>query len=412
MVTFTLLQDYAAFESFNVQMAAQGQGPLGRQWLYGVDPNQKLAELVAAIKTGKLHLSPLKLAMLRCDRAVAQHPKLPPPGAQGDFTPGLYTNNCGRMTLLALLAGRAPALQGVNYSEAMDLVDVASILLKAGLMPNTDPDVLDRMRRAGYVFNKDKHCVERHPASFLALGQLNGWSNAAPGTPGTYPPDVDRLPPKDPTAEAKARQDGDTRLADTIQKNEQSFLALLGPKPAPLPTPAWVVHELSLERDRPLIEAHLAALSDEDRYLRFGVSKPEMASRQLFAAKSGHFGVFDPTGKTMVGLGLAHFRVTADRPAVEVGFSVLPAYRKKGVAKLAMQWVLCCTRNRGVRLMEVQYYVENVGSMKLLETLGTPVTTGQFNSLKMVEMALPEADGASHLVEATHLHISSAWPRK
>ncbi len=56
--------------------------------------------------------------------------------------------------------------------------------------------------------------------------------------------------------------------------------------------------------------------------------------------------------------------------------------------------------------------VENVGSMKLLDALVTPVATGQFNSLKMVEMALPEADGASHLLQFTHLHISSAWPRK
>ncbi len=175
MATFTTLGSFDAFAAFNVQLAAQGQGALGRQWLYGVDPNQKLGELAAGLKTGKVQLTELKLKMLLSDRALAQHPKLPPPGAQGEFVPGLYTNNCGRMTLLALLAGRAPALQGVSYNDSMDLVDVASILLKAGLMPNTDPKVLDRMRRAGYVFNKDKHCVERHPASFLALGQLSGW---------------------------------------------------------------------------------------------------------------------------------------------------------------------------------------------------------------------------------------------
>ncbi len=412
MVTFTLMDDFAAFEAFNVQMAAQGQGPLGRQWLYGVDPNQTLAQLATDVKSGKLQLTPLKLAMLRCDRAPMHHPKLPPPGAKGDFTPGLYTNNCGRMTILALLAGRAPALQGVNYSEAMDLVDVAGILLKAGLMPNTDPEVLDRMRRAGSVYNKDKQRVERHPASFLALGQLSGWSNAAPGTPGTYPPDVDRHPPKDAAAEIKARQDGDTKLAETIRKNEQTFLDQLGAKPAPLPAPVWVVRELSLDHDKALIEAHLAALSDDDRYLRFGVSNLAAASSRLFSAKSGHFGVFDPTGKTMVGLGLGSFLVTADVPSLDVGLSVLPAYRKKGVAKLAVQWMMCRARNRGVRLLEVQYYSENVGSMKLLEVLGTPVHKGRFDNLILVEMAMPEADGASHLMEATHLHFSSAWPKK
>lgn len=295
---------------------------------------------------------------------------------------------------------------------AMDLVDVAGILLKAGLMPNTDPEVLDRMRRAGSVYNKDKQRVERHPASFLALGQLSGWSNAAPGTPGTYPPDVDRHPPKDAAAEIKARQDGDTKLAETIRKNEQTFLDQLGAKPAPLPAPVWVVRELSLDHDKALIEAHLAALSDDDRYLRFGVSNLAAASSRLFSAKSGHFGVFDPTGKTMVGLGLGSFLVTADVPSLDVGLSVLPAYRKKGVAKLAVQWVMCRARNRGVRLLEVQYYSENVGSMKLLEVLGTPVHKGRFDNLILVEMAMPEADGASHLMEATHLHFSSAWPKK
>lgn len=412
MVTFTLLNDFAAFETFNVQMAAQGQGPLGRQWLYGVDPNQTLAQLATDVKSGKLQLTPLKLAMLRCDRAPTHHPKLPPPGAKGDFTPGLYTNNCGRMTILALLAGRAPALQGVNYSEAMDLVDVAGILLKAGLMPNTDPEVLDRMRRAGRVYNKDKQRVERHPASFLALGQLSGWSNAAQGTPGTYPPDVDRHAPKDAAAEVKARQDGDTKLAETIRKNEQTFLDQLGAKPAPLPAPAWVVRELSLDHDKALIEAHLAALSDDDRYLRFEVSNLQAALSQLLSAKSGHFGVFDPTGKTMVGLGLARFAVAAEVASLDVGLSVLPAYRQKGVAKLAMQWAMCRARNRGVRLMKLKYDSTNVGTKKLLDALGKPVIKAQFKNEVLVEMALPETDGASHLLEATHLHLSSAWPRK
>lgn len=414
MVVFTVLDDFDAFEAFNLQLAAQGQGPLGRQWLYGVDPNQKLAELAAAIKTGKLHLTPLKLAMLRCDRAMALHPKLPPPGAHGDFTPGLYTNNCARMTLRALLAGRAQALQGLPHNEEMDLREVAEILLKSGLMPNTDPLVLDRMLRIGFAYNKEKQCVERHPGSFLALGQLSGWSNAAPGTPGTYPPDVDRHPPKDPAAEAKARQDGDARLAQTTQKNEQTFLDLLGPKPAPLPTPAWVVRELSPDADKALIEAHVAALSDDDRYLRFGETALDRVLQRLLSPPhtSLHFGVFDPTGKTMVGLGMMYYPVGQNGPAVDVGFSVLPAQRHKGVAKLAMQWAMCRARNRGMRLLVAQYESRNEGVKKLLDSIGTPVLTSESSDQSCIEMALPEADGASHLLEGTHLHLSSAWHKK
>ncbi|MDZ4397461.1 GNAT family N-acetyltransferase [Hydrogenophaga sp.] len=414
MATFTVLDDFDAFEAFNVQLAAQGQSPLGRQWLYGVDPNQKLAELAASVKTGKLHLTPLKLAMLRSDRAMALHPKLPPPGAHGEFSPGVYTNNCARLTLRALLAGRAQTLQGVTHHEEMDLREVAAILLNSGLMPNTDPLVLDRMLRGGFIYNKEKQSVERHAASFLALGQLSGWSNAAPGTPGTYPPDVDRYPPKDPAADAKARQDGDARLAQAIQKNEQTFIDMLGPKPTPLPSPAWVVHELSPERDKALIEAHVTALSDEDRYLRFGEKALDRVLQRIFAPPltAIHFGVFDPTGKTMVGLGLMCFPVGKDGPAVDVGFSVVPAQRRKGVAKLAMQWAMCRARNRGMRLLVAQYDTENQGSPKLLASIGNPVTTGRYPGTLIIEMALPEADGASHLLEATHLHLSSAWAKK
>lgn len=412
MATFTPLGSFEGFAAFNVQLAAQGQGSLGRQWLYGVDPNQKLSELAAGIRAGKVQLTAVQLEMLRSDRALAQHPKLPPPGAQGEFVPGLYTNNCGRMTLLALLAGRAPALQGVNYSDTMDLVDVACILLQAGLMPNTDPLVLDRMRRSGYVFNKDKHAVERHPASFLALGQLSGWSNAAPGTPGTYPPDVDRQPPKDPAALAKARQDGDARLVQTIQKNEQTFIDQYGLKPETTPELPWVVRELSLDKDKALIEAHLAGLSDDDRIQRFGVANLAVATNLVLSSRlSVHFGVFDPKGKACVALGMCNHPVWAKLPSIQVGLSVLPASRKKGVSRAAMQWALARGRNRGVVRLEAQYFSNNTTVRKLLASLGKPIDLNENEAIQQSTLWLRAPDDASRRLEAAHLRISSAWPR-
>ena len=407
--TFTLLDDYDAFEAFNLHVAAQGQGVFGKQWLYGVDPNQKLAELAAAIKSGKVKIPPLKLAMLRCDLAVALHPKLPPPGATGDFVPGLYTNNCARLTLLALLAGRAPALGGVKYCESMDLTDVAIILFKAGLMPNTDPNTLKLMREVSFFYNKNTHAIDRHTAEFLALGQLLGWANALPGTPGAYAASVERRATKDPEGEAKIRQACATRLADAIKKNQQSFLDLLGEKPQ-APTLPWVVRELTVAKDKALIDAHLAGLSENDLYWRFGISNAKAAFTKLETGPDqGHFGVFDPTGKTMVGLGLYTYFIEGDTPAVEVGFSVLPASRKKGVAKAGMQWAMSRARNRGMLRMVAQYYMENTASKQLLKTMGTPEVKQTYAGTEIVEMALPVADGASHLLEATHQHISSGW---
>jgi GNAT superfamily N-acetyltransferase len=409
-VMFTLLDSFSGFEDFNHMVAAQGQKALGAQWLYGVDPNQTLATLSAAVKTGKVHLTPLQVALLRADRSLAAHPKLPPPGAKGDFSWGVYTNNCARLTLLALLAGRALVLRGVRYTEDMDLADVADILLRAGLMPNTDPLVVNRMRTVGYFYNAEKKRIERHPASFLVLGQLNGWSNAAPDTPGVYPPDVPRPPAKDLAAEGKARADGLARLDKVFQKNWQTFIGALPKKPAPAPTP-WVVRELTA-KDTALIDAHVAGLSDDDRLLRFGVAGAEDARKRV--TQFGQpYGVFDAKGEHMVALGVAGFPVAAgDQPAVEVGVSVLPAYRKKGVSRVAMQWALCMARNRGVRLLRAAYRTRNEGSRRLLDSLGKPVQIGQDDDLVKIEMALPEVDGESQIFEAHHRELSAAWPQK
>ena len=410
MVTFTPLDDFPAFEAFNVRVAAQGQYTLGPQWLYGVDPNQKLADLAAALKAGKLQLTPLKLGMLRANRAMALHPKLPPPGATGEHVPGLYTNNCGRLTLLALLAGRAPALRGVVYSEAMDLTDVATLLFRAGLMPNTDPNVLRLMRDVGFFYNKETHTVDRHTAEFLALGQLTGWSNAAPGTAGAYEPSVNRRPPKQPEVEAEIRKKATDRLIDMVKKNQQTFLDTLGPNP-PAPSLPWVVRELSIVGQRALIMSHLSGLSPDDLHLRFGVRSAEAAMGNLEQkAQEGHFGVFDPTGKTMVGLGVYTYLVDGDVPAVDVGLSVLPAYRKKGVAKGAMHWAMCRARNRGMVRLSVEYKTVNTAVRDLLLSLGQPVAKDTLDGTQLAEITLPAADGQSHLLEATHLHLSSAWP--
>ncbi len=410
MVTFTLLDSYSAFEDFNHMVAAQGQKALGAQWLYGVDPNQTLTTLAAAVKTGKVHLTPLQVALLRADRSLAAHPKLPPPGAKGDFSWGVYTNNCARLTLLALLAGRALVLRDVRYTEDMDLADVADILLRAGLMPNTDPMVVNRMRTVGYFYNAEKKRIERHPASFLALGQLNGWSNAAPGTPGVVPPDVPRRAAKDPVAEDKVRAEGMAREKKAFLKNWQTFVDALPKKPVPAPTP-WVVRELT-DKDTALIDAHVAGLSDDDRLLRFGVAGAEDARKRV--TQFGQpYGVFDAKGEHMVALGVAGFPVAAGgQPAVEVGVSVLPAYRKKGVSRVAMQWALCMARNRGVRLLRAAYRTRNEGSRRLLDSLGKPVQIGQDDDLVKIEMALPEVDGESQIFEAHHRELSAAWPHK
>ncbi len=225
-------------------------------------------------------------------------------------------------------------------------------------------------------------------------------------------PDVDRQPPKDPSALAKARQEGDARLEQTIQKNEQTFIDQLGPKPEPVPELPWVVRELSLDKDKALIEAHLRALSDDDRYLRFGASNLDVVITRVNSATSElFFGTFDPTGKTMVALGIAGYPVGRKIPSVEVGISVLPSHRKKGISRLTLQWALARARNRGVLLMEAQYYTENRGVRKLLESLGDPVDLNENEFIQLAEMSLPEPDAASHRLEATHRKLSDAWPK-
>ena len=216
--------------------------------------------------------------------------------------------------------------------------------------------------------------------------------------------------PDQPEVEAEIRKKATDRLIDMVKKNQQTFLDTLGPNP-PAPSLPWVVRELSIVGQRALIMSHLSGLSPDDLHLRFGVRSAEAAMGNLEQkAQEGHFGVFDPTGKTMVGLGVYTYLVDGDVPAVDVGLSVLPAYRKKGVAKGAMHWAMCRARNRGMVRLSVEYKTVNTAVRDLLLSLGQPVAKDTLDGTQLAEITLPVADGQSHLLEATHLHLSSAWP--
>ncbi|MEJ7686624.1 MAG: hypothetical protein WKG52_06285 [Variovorax sp.] len=224
MVQFTVLRSFTGMRQFNQEMADAGASSVGIRWLYGVDPNHSLAELAAGVKAGKVVLRPADLEILK--RGRFQHePMLSPPGARNEYVPGLYTNNCARLTLLALLAGGSVDLRGIQYSEEMDLAEVAEILFNAGLMPNTDPALFDRMRAAGSAYDKQSNRVETHTGSFLALGRF-GWSNAKPETKGAQPPHVARNPLHDQKADDAARKAAEIKLGELVQKNKASFDAI------------------------------------------------------------------------------------------------------------------------------------------------------------------------------------------
>lgn len=155
--------------------------------------------------------------------------------------------------------------------------------------------------------------------------------------------------------------------------------------------PVNAIVRLRLPRHRPALAAHFAGLDESDLRQRFCHSiQPQALSEQI--DRMNHdgvvsFGIFNP-GLDLIALG--QFGQSAHE--VEVGLSVWPAYRRKGLAAALMYRAASYARARGQKELVVHCLSENLPMLSLARRIGMSV-----------EISHGEADGRLRLKAATAL---------
>jgi GNAT superfamily N-acetyltransferase len=149
--------------------------------------------------------------------------------------------------------------------------------------------------------------------------------------------------------------------------------------------------------DKPALEAHFLSLDKEDRRLRFGVPIADAAVRAYVARvdfeHDAAFGVFDDD----LSLSAAAHVARSGHEHAELGVSVLPARRRKGLGGALLARAHQRARNWGVRSLFMHCLTENATMMALARRQGMRIVAQQGEADAWLE--LPPADAASYFGE-------------
>jgi GNAT superfamily N-acetyltransferase len=182
--------------------------------------------------------------------------------------------------------------------------------------------------------------------------------------------------------------------------------ATTGPSSAPAePTPpgrAWVPIRSLGARHRQRIAAHLIALDERSRYLRFGyIPTDAQIGRYVDTLDFEHdevFGIFNRRLELIALAHLAHRDADALRSrdaASEFGVSVLPKARRRGFGRRLFEHAVLHARNRHVQTMFIHALSENTAMLKLAHAAGA--TVERDGSESEAWLTLPPDSFASHL---------------
>lgn len=142
---------------------------------------------------------------------------------------------------------------------------------------------------------------------------------------------------------------------------------------------------LQLPRDRRALEVHFAKLESEDLRFRFcGSIKPAVLEQyldQLSGPDVASFGIFDAERVL-----IAVCQIGQAGADLEVGVSVLSAFRRQGFAKALLEHSVSHARVRGLRSLLIHTLMDNTPMLSLARGLGMSV-----------EMLNGEADGRLRL---------------
>ena len=148
--------------------------------------------------------------------------------------------------------------------------------------------------------------------------------------------------------------------------------------------------------ERPQLERHLLALGAEDRRLRFGAPLNDFAVHTYVERIDfEHDAVFGVSDEELHLLGAAHL-ARIDGQA-ELGVSVLPGNRGRGVGGALLARAHMHARNWGTRALLMHCLIENGAMMHLARKQGMQIDTGYGEADAWLKL-LP-ADAVSHFGE-------------
>jgi len=142
--------------------------------------------------------------------------------------------------------------------------------------------------------------------------------------------------------------------------------------------------------DRPALLAHLLALDNEDRRLRFGfVARDNAIERyvqEMDFDRDAVFGVHSTGGEGRQFDGITHLAL--DNRHAEIGVSVLEYARGQGIGTALVSRAAVHARNLGIEVLYMQCLSENAAIMRIARVLGMNVVTAGRDS--QATLSLPE----------------------
>lgn len=157
------------------------------------------------------------------------------------------------------------------------------------------------------------------------------------------------------------------------------------------------IHIRELSRlDRASLEPHFLALGGEDRRLRFGAPLNDDGVRAYVARvdfeRDAAFAVHDDALRV---IGAAH--VARGDGHAELGVSVLPGYRGRGIGGALLARAHLRARNWGVRALFMHCLTENGAMMHLARNQGMDIVVEAGEADAWLKLA--PADASSHFGE-------------
>jgi GNAT superfamily N-acetyltransferase len=163
----------------------------------------------------------------------------------------------------------------------------------------------------------------------------------------------------------------------------------------------WVPARSLSVRHRDRIVAHLLALDDGDRYLRFGyVASDEQVGRYVERIDFDRDEVFGVFNRRLELVAMAHLAYT-DAPSdgtpssAEFGVSVIKHLRGKGIGARLFDHAMLHARNHGVDTLRIHALSENTPMLKIAREAGATVERSGGDS--EANLKLPPVDLASRL---------------
>jgi len=155
------------------------------------------------------------------------------------------------------------------------------------------------------------------------------------------------------------------------------------------------------EEHRPAIESHLLALSDSDRYLRFGyAARDAQIRRYVEGLRFGCdeiFGVFNKHLELIAMTHLAYSLESTHANVAEFGVSVSAHARGRGYGKQLFDRAVTHARNHGVTMLLIHALSENAAMLSIARKAGARIMRD--GSESECHLALPPADFESHVTE-------------